>query len=452
MANKSVQADAILSSVASKLGVSKTDILDPTSSDAAVKQAHAETNVIQETKAYLSSNGIDLEAFKIRERDDKIVLLKNFPFGTKAEELRTLLTEYGPLSRFLMPPAGTIAIAEFQAASTARAAFTGLAYRRFKDGILFLEKGPKGLFSGKISTTTLSLFPGILLSAGKDVKPSASDLKDTTTAQTTDDNDITTLFVRNLSFSTTSDGFTAAFSHIPGFLWAKIKLKPDPKREGGTLSMGFGFVGFSTPEQARNAIAAMDGHTLDGHKLLIKVAHRTNNDDRRKSKKIKEDAKRTKIIIKNLPFEVTKKDVRSLFGYNFFFHLFSNSIPTSNLFFKKKNFCLFLLTGDIYRKYGTLRTVRMPKKLGNHTRGFAFAEFVTAKEAANAIEALKDTHLLGRRLVLDYANQNSQDAEEEIERMSKKVSEQANIVAVARLKEKSKSKVVLDETGAVDMD
>lgn len=94
----------------------------------------------------------------------------------------------------------------------------------------------------------------------------------------------------------------------------------------------------------------------------------------------------------------------------------------------------------------------MPKKLGNKTRGFAFAEFVTAREASNAIEALKDTHLLGRRLVLDYALQDAQDAEEEIERMTQKASRQSGLVALARLKANSKSKVVLDETGAVDGD
>ena len=39
--------DAVLASVADNLGVSKSEILDPTSSDAAVKQANAEKNVIQ---------------------------------------------------------------------------------------------------------------------------------------------------------------------------------------------------------------------------------------------------------------------------------------------------------------------------------------------------------------------------------------------------------------------
>jgi len=92
----------------------------------------------------------------------------------------------------------------------------------------------------------------------------------------------------------------------------------------------------------------------------------------------------------------------------------------------------------------------MPKKLGNRTRGFAFAEFVTAREAGNAMETLKDTHLLGRRLVLDYAQTDANDAEKEIERMTKKAGAQSEMVELHRLREKSKAKVVLDESGAVD--
>lgn len=92
----------------------------------------------------------------------------------------------------------------------------------------------------------------------------------------------------------------------------------------------------------------------------------------------------------------------------------------------------------------------MPTKIGNRTRGFAFAEFVTARDAANAIEALKDTHLLGRRLVLDYAQTDAKDAEEEIERMTKKAGKQSEMVALEKLKRDSKSKVVLDEMGGVE--
>ncbi|KAI7600533.1 hypothetical protein KC319_g22636 [Hortaea werneckii] len=66
-------------------------------------------------------------------------------------------------------------------------------------------------------------------------------------------------------------------------------------------------------------------------------------------------------------------------------------------------------------------------------RGFAFADFTTPKEAESAMDALRDTHLLGRRLVLDFAEGEPEDAEAEIEKMQKKVGSQVNKVALQKL-------------------
>src|SRR5690606_8329595 len=82
--------------------------------------------------------------------------------------------------------------------------------------------------------------------------------------------------------------------------------------------MGFGFVEFRTKEQAAVAMAALNGHTLDGHQLAIKASHKGLDavEERKKDEKNKKAAMgRTKLIIKNLPFEATKKDVMSLFSY-----------------------------------------------------------------------------------------------------------------------------------------
>ncbi|KAL7271909.1 Multiple RNA-binding domain-containing protein 1 [Rhizina undulata] len=410
-----MNADAVMSSIADRLGVSKSELLDPTSSDAAVRQAHAETHVIQETKAYFKMNGMDLAAFEQRERDDKVILLKNFPYGTKLDELKKMLSEFGQLGRVLMPPAGTIAVAEFTSAPAARAAFAGLAYRRFKESILFLEKAPKGLFTEDYDPVK-ALATNINIPEPAKSKVSAQDLLEAApgSAETLD---TSTLFVRNLNFSTTSAGLTEVFKPIDGFLSARVKTKPDPKKAGSTLSMGFGFVEFRSKAQALAALAAMDGFALDGHKLAVKASHKGLDaaaERKKEDTKRKEAGKRTKIIIKNLPFEATKKDVRALFG-----------------------------------QYGTLRTVRVPKKFGGVARGFAFAEFVTAREAENAMDSLRDTHLLGRRLVLDFAAQEAENAEEEIERMSKKVAKQTDLVNFAKLKANSKRKIDLDETGNV---
>jgi multiple RNA-binding domain-containing protein 1 len=58
------------------------------------------------------------------------------------------------------------------------------------------------------------------------------------------------------------------------------------------------------------------------------------------------------------------------------------------------------------RTYGHIQSLRLPKKFDNTTRGFAFIEFTTASDARNAMESLKHTHLLGRHLVLEWAEED----------------------------------------------
>jgi multiple RNA-binding domain-containing protein 1 len=221
--------------------------------------------------------------------------------------------------------------------------------------------------------------------------------------------DTTSLFVRNLNFATSTNRLAEVFASLDGFVSARVKTKMDPKKPGQTLSMGFGFVEFRSKEQAQAALQTMDGYALDGHTLAVKASHKGLDaaEERRREDKAKKAAgQRTKIIIKNLPFQATKKDVRALFG-----------------------------------TYGQLRSVRVPKKADYSTRGFAFADFVTSREAENALNALKDTHLLGRRLVLDFAEAEAIDAEEEIEKMQRKVGRQVNKVALQKLTGGGRKKV-----------
>lgn len=395
-----------MSSIAERLNIAKADLLNPTSSNAAVKQAHAETHVIQETKAFFASKGVDLEAFERRERGDTVILVKNFPYATKAEEIRILFETFGPVVRVLMPPAGTIALVEFAQAPQARAAFGSLAYRRFKDSILFLEKAPKGIFKyGAEGTSEDAAIPSAVepkLSTNEILQPAGKE-------EIVDTN---TLFVKNLNFSTTTNRLTEVCKPLTGFLSARVKTKPDPRHPGQTLSMGFGFLEFETRLQAEKAAATLDSYNLDGHKLVVRAAQRTVDaaeETRKKDKAKKASGRKTKIVIKNLPFEASKKEVRSLLG-----------------------------------SYGQLRSVRVPKKFDSSARGFAFAEFVTAREAENAMTALKNTHLLGRRLVIDYAAEDAVDAETEIQKMQEKVGRQINRVNLQRLMSGGRKKLNIE--------
>ncbi|EPS41419.1 hypothetical protein H072_4687 [Dactylellina haptotyla CBS 200.50] len=405
--------NAVMASTADRLGVSKADLLDPTSTDAAVKQAHAETRVIQDTKSYFEQHGINLAAFAKKKRGDKIVLVKNFAYGTTIDELRGLCNEFGETKRVLMPPAGTIAIVEFMDGPSGRAAFTRLYGRKFKESILKVEKGPEDLFIAAVDPTNKDPQKSAE-AAGNVAKPSIKDII------STGDEDVipgetASLFVKNLSFATAQDNLKDIFSPLEGFMAARIKTKPDPKNPGKTLSMGYGFVEFRTKASADAAAAAMNGYFLDGHKLEIRGSHR-GEDAAAERKKVdaRKNAASTKIIIKNLAFEVSEKQIRSLFG-----------------------------------QYGKLRSVRVPKKFNRTSRGFGFAQFVSTKEAENAMDALKHTHLHGRPLVLEWAKEEAKNAEEEIQRLQRKVGKQVDSVMFAKLSGAAgRKKFDIEETAA----
>jgi multiple RNA-binding domain-containing protein 1 len=279
-----------MSTIASRMGISKGELLDPTSSDAAVKQAHAETHIIQETKSYFAQHGVDLEAFQRSARGDLAILVKNIPSGVTADALRALCEEHGTLTKFLMPPTGLTAIAEFSNVSEAKSAFMSLSYRKLGGSILYLEKAPRDLFREGFA-------------------PSATDLlQEEPELEATN---TTTLYVRNLNFSTTTERLTEAFKPLSGFRSATVKTKMDPKR--GSLSMGYGFASFDSPENATAALRAMDGHDLEGHKLQIKASHKGADaaDERRRDDTAKKAAS-TKILVKNLPFEASVRSPLTL--------------------------------------------------------------------------------------------------------------------------------------------
>lgn len=394
--------DAVLTSTADRLGITKSELLDPSNSDAAVKQALAETSTIQDTKAYFTAHGVDLDSFKSGQRSDTVILVKNFPYGTSIEELRREFQEHGQVIRVLMPPTGTIAVVHFANASEAKTAFSKLAYRRFKNSILFLEKGPKDLFVDGGNQVVPAEPAGIQ-------KLSAAELLER------EDNEepaeSSSLFVKNLSFNTTTAQLHEAFKHLDGYRSSSVKTKADPKKPGQVLSMGFGFVSFSSKASAEAAAQSMDGQVLHGHKLTVRASHRGQDaaEQRRKEDAAKKAAaKSTKIIVKNLPFEATKKDIRTLMG-----------------------------------TYGQLRTVRVPKNAQHRSKGYAFCEFVTNREAENAMAALKDTHLLGRKLVLEFAEAEAIDAEEEIAKMTKKTGSQSAKVSLHQLTGRDRKRVTL---------
>lgn len=302
------------------MNIAKSEILNPENGDnAAVKLALAETHIIQETKTYLESQGVLLSSFSSRSRSDTTILVKNIPYGTTAEQIRELFEPHGDLTRVLVPPAGTMAVVDFNRPDEASKAFRAVAYRRLGNSVIYLEKGPMGMFTDGPIHTPSGPSAAPVNSAVHAIKIPEQELAEAT--ESSEEPTITggsTLFVKNLAFTTTQERLTQIFRHLPSFSFARVQTKPDPKRpDGPRLSAGYGFVGFTDVEGAKKAMKSMQGFVLDGHALHVNFAGRGADEVETKGKDgaVSNKGTTTKMIVKNVPFEATKKDIRELFRY-----------------------------------------------------------------------------------------------------------------------------------------
>jgi multiple RNA-binding domain-containing protein 1 len=344
---------------------------------------------------------VNLDAFsRPGPRSSTCILVKNLPYATTASSLQTLFAPHGTISRLLVPPSGTIAIVEMADKDSAQKAWRALVYKQFGGSVLYLEKAPAAIWSSspakadKSKKDDAAVLPVVAAKKGAAVATSSSAGSESDAAPGA------TLFLKNLSFATTTPRLRAAFDHLDGFVFARVQTKPDPKRQGETLSMGFGFAGFKTPAQAQRAKEAQAGMVLDGHEIEINFAKRDTDKvggrggNTTTAAAGKESS--TKLLVKNVPFEATRNDLRQLFGCVQLLPPLLHGFPRS---------CRFgILTDDRLpnRAYGQLKSVRLPRKMDNKTRGFAFLEFASRRDAESAFEALEHTHLLGRHLVLQW--------------------------------------------------
>lgn len=143
---------------------------------------------------------------------------------------------------------------------------------------------------------------------------------------------------------------------------------------GKLISNGFGFVEYSTREDALNAFNTLQNQILDSHNVRIQLVQpkaKLTQSKRRTSAPVNTDSSNTKLHIKNVPFETSKKELKSLCS-----------------------------------AAGQMKKLRLPLKSNGSHRGFAFAEYLTNDEAKNALEVLNHTHLYGRHLVVEWAKQD----------------------------------------------
>uniref|UniRef100_A0A8C7PFD9 Probable RNA-binding protein 19 n=1 Tax=Oncorhynchus mykiss TaxID=8022 RepID=A0A8C7PFD9_ONCMY len=371
---------AVADAIAEKYNTTKSQVLDHESKGSvAVRMALGETQIVQETRQFLLDNHVCLDSFSqaAGPRSMSVFLVKNLPAGVTVENLEELFSPHGTLGRVLLPPAGLTAIIEYLEPTEAKQAFTRLAYSKFQHVPLYLEWAPTGVFSAAMPSKTLTPDPE------STTKTSAQEEEEEEEEEALG----STLFIKNLNFSTTEETLRETFSKCGTLKTCTISKKKD--KTGQLLSMGYGFVTYRTQKAAEKAIRQLQHCSVDEHQLELKVSERATK-SRAPTTTKQAEGKQTssKILVRNVPFQATVREIRELF-------------------------CTF----------GELKTVRLPKKAsgtgtGAH-RGFGFVDFLTKQDAKKAFSALcHSTHLYGRRLVLEWA-----DAEDTVETLRRKTAE-----------------------------
>lgn len=371
-----VRGDAVVDNLVSKLGVQKGTIMsvkdDLSGGDAAVRLALGETSVINENYAYFTNHGYNLETLvsansntngKNCERSKSSILIKNLPFETTQEELSTMASSAGVKPRaVLLAPSRTIAVLQYEHSNEAQSVFRRLAYRRFKNVPLYLEWAP---VSQKVEAQqpTASSEPIPIAADERPVEHTGNQ---------------TTLYITNLNFKTTEEDLHKIFAASCGgdhIASVRIPKKVGSRKRGHqdsqpeVLSMGYGFVEMRDSNAARKAIQHLHGKLLYGHSLEIAVS-RKENKQAASSIGTTSGKNSSKLMVRNVPFQASRKELLQLFG-----------------------------------AFGQLKRVRMPKKVDGTNRGFAFVEYQTSKDALHAMKSLSQTHLYGRHLVLEWAEE-----------------------------------------------
>ncbi|KAL4291182.1 hypothetical protein GQ457_14G008020 [Hibiscus cannabinus] len=410
-----MRPDTVVENIARKYGVSKSELLDREADDLAVRIALGETQVISETKKALTNAGVNLSSLEEIaagktdgiKRSNHVLLVKNLPYGSSEGELAKMFGKFGSLDKIILPPTKTLALVVFLEPGEARAAFKGLAYKRYKDAPLYLEWAPDNVLNkssapegekkndaavGEHDVKRAILEQHVEGISDADIDPDRIESR--------------SLFVKNLNFNTTEETLKNHFTELVKEGKIKsIRVKKHVKN-GKQVSMGYGFIEFDSVETATNVCRDLQGTILDGHALILQLCHAKKE---QAVKNVEKDKSSTKLIVRNVAFEATEKDLRQLFS-----------------------------------PFGQVKSLRLPMKFGNH-RGFAFVEFVTKQEAQNALESLSSTHLYGRHLVLERAKEGESLEELRARTAAQFTNEENGYQNPTRLSKKRKNVDIFDD-------
>jgi len=373
-----MSGDAVADTIAQNFQIDKSQIYQDSSS-AAVQLAIGEAHLQEETRQVFQNAGVDIDALNDSHspRSTTVILVKNLPANTLEKEIVDLFMKLGALRQVIVPPSRLIILVEFIEANDAKRAYRALAYSKFYDRPLYLEWAPRNILLESCVSNTNTTKNRIVGEQNNNLVHEI--LEEDETSTVLERTGATSLFVKNLDFSTTEEQLRKVFQKVAPV--RSVTIAKSRVSTGTPVSLGFGFVEYTTEKDAQKALNQLQGTVVDGHALVLKLSERSGGKKITSSESSKRPSSDShtvgnnsnKLLVRNIAFEATKKEVRKLF-----------------------------------ETFGEVKSVRLPRKLDGTHRGFGFVEFQSKRDAAQAMQSLKDTHFYGRHLVLEYSHNDEQ--------------------------------------------
>ncbi len=178
--------------------------------------------------------------------------------------------------------------------------------------------------------------------------------------------DASKLFVAGLPDSITEDVLREIF-HATGVTVVNVSL---PKDRLTGRARGFGFVTLGSPDEAEKARSSLDGSDQSGRSISVRPFSAGPQKRSAEPKPDNAGSDRT-LYVGNLPFDMSQKDVEQLFQDN---------------------------------KIGSVVRVHLPAGPDGRPRGFGFVTLASAEAANEAISALANVDVKGRKLQVNLAH------------------------------------------------
>ena len=220
------------------------------------------------------------------------VILKNLPASTRHSNVQSLVRMYGPTRKILIPPSGLFAVVKYQNEADAASALHGLAYSRYGSSIVYAEMASSTFWEAECIST-------------QDIRKP----KDNETACMELGKGSSRLHIKSFAVS--------AFKTSPQDIFSSTAIGNEgaPLGEQGIMavsprSLGYDLVSYEQQAAASLAGKRTDGYTPEGHVCKVSLA------DQREEVTTSEQSTAThtasKLIIKNLPFEISRSGLRDL--------------------------------------------------------------------------------------------------------------------------------------------